>query len=79
MSKHVSLQKQADGQLALLGGSPSLTQMPPEWPIFDESDREALNEVMESRVWGGYHESVAELERRFAAYHGAAYGIALAN
>ncbi|MCA1606404.1 MAG: DegT/DnrJ/EryC1/StrS family aminotransferase, partial [Acidobacteria bacterium] len=47
--------------------------------IFDESDRKALNDVMESRVWGGYHESVGELERRFAAYHGAAHGIALAN
>ncbi|MCA1603717.1 MAG: DegT/DnrJ/EryC1/StrS family aminotransferase, partial [Acidobacteria bacterium] len=46
---------------------------------FDESDRKALNDVMESRVWGGYHESVGELERRFAAYHGAAHGIALAN
>src|ERR687885_111977 len=28
---------------------------------------------------GGYHEAVGELERRFAAYHGAAYGVALAN
>jgi dTDP-4-amino-4,6-dideoxygalactose transaminase len=34
---------------------------------------------LESRVWGGYHESVAELERRFAAYHGAKFGIAVAN
>jgi dTDP-4-amino-4,6-dideoxygalactose transaminase len=78
MSKQISHQQQTD-RLALLGGTPSLRRPPPEWPIFDESDRKALNEVMESRIWGGYHESVAALERRFAAYHGAAHGIALAN
>jgi dTDP-4-amino-4,6-dideoxygalactose transaminase len=51
----------------------------PLWPIFDESDRKALNDVLESRNWGGYHESVEELEKQFAAYHGATHGIALAN
>jgi dTDP-4-amino-4,6-dideoxygalactose transaminase len=30
-------------------------------------------------VWGGYHEKVAELEARFAEFHGAKYGIATAN
>ena len=68
-----------DIRLALLGGPPVLTEGPPAWPFFDESDRRALNEVLESRVWGGYHEKVGELERRFAAYHGAKYGIATAN
>ena len=66
-------------QLALLGGTPSVTGQPPAWPFFDESDREALQRVLESRVWGGYHESVGELEKRFAAYHGAKFGIAMAN
>ena len=69
----------SDMQLALLGGAPTVKRQPPEWPIFDESDRKALSDVMESRVWGGYHESVGQLEREFAAYHGAAHGIALAN
>ena len=78
MSKQIS-QKQNDARLALLGGSPALTRPAPAWPIFDESDRNALNTVMESRVWGGYHETVAELERQFAAYHGCAHGIALVN
>jgi len=73
------LDKQSHYQLALLGGPAALTRQPPDWPIFDESDRQALNEVMESRVWGGYHESVGELEKQFAAYHGAAHGIAVAN
>ena len=78
MSKQIS-QKQNDARLALLGGSPTVTRRPPDWPIFDDSDRNALNAVMESRVWGGYHETVAELERQFAAYHGCAHGIALVN
>ncbi|MBA3355967.1 MAG: aminotransferase class I/II-fold pyridoxal phosphate-dependent enzyme, partial [Pyrinomonadaceae bacterium] len=78
MSKEM-LGKQSQRRLAVLGGPASLTRRPPDWPIFDESDRKALNDVMESRVWGGYHESVGELERQFAAYHGAAHGIALAN
>lgn len=79
MSKQISQEAQVDTRLALLGGLPALKQRPPEWPIFDESDRKALNDVMESRIWGGYHESVGELERQFAAYHGAAHGIAMAN
>ena len=66
-------------RLALLGGVPAVTSPAPAWPVFDETDREALNAVLESRVWGGYHESVHELERRFAAFHGAEHGIALAN
>ena len=73
------LGRQSHHRLAVLGGPAALTRRPPDWPIFDESDRNALNDVMESRVWGGYHESVGELERRFAAYHGAAHGIAVAN
>jgi dTDP-4-amino-4,6-dideoxygalactose transaminase len=79
MSKQISKEESADERLAILGGQPKLTRQPPAWPIFDESDRKALNDVMESRVWGGYHESVGELEERFAAYHGAKHGIALAN
>ncbi len=79
MSKQISKEEKTDERLAILGGLPALTRQPPAWPIFDESDRKALNDVMESRVWGGYHESVRELEKRFAAYHGAEHGIALAN
>lgn len=67
------------GKLAVLGGNPVITEEPPVWPFFDESDRRALFEVLESRVWGGYHDAVGELEQRFAAFHGAKYGVALAN
>lgn len=66
-------------RLAIFGGSPVVSKPAPAWPFFDEKDRVALNEVLESRVWGGYHEAVGELEKRFAAFHGAKHGIALAN
>ena len=79
MKKEILGEGPSDARLALLGGSPALKEAPPAWPVFDESDRKALNGVLESRIWGGYHESVGELERQFAAYHGAEYGIALAN
>ena len=72
-------QNAIDDRLAILGGSPALKTPAPIWPFFDEGDRRTLNEVLESQVWGGYHESVAELERRFAAFHGAEYGIAVVN
>lgn len=73
------LHEHTDMQLALLGGAATLKREPPAWPFFDESDRQALLDVMESRIWGGYNEAVGELERRFAEYHGAKYGIASAN
>ena len=78
MSKQ-TVEKQTDTQLALLGGAAMLKREPPAWPFFDESDCQALLDVLQSRTWGGYHESIGELERRFAEYHGAKYGIATAN
>lgn len=68
-----------DVALAVNGGPRTVTREIPVWPFFDEGDRQALLDVMESGVWGGYHEAVGELEERFAAFHGADYGLALAN
>lgn len=77
--KMLNRNEKTDSRLALFGGPQSLTRQPPEWPYYDESDRKALLEVLDSRVWGGYHKAVGELERRFAAYHNAEHGIAVAN
>ena len=74
-----TLQEHTDTQLALLGGAAILKREPPAWPFIDESDRQALLDVLQSRTWGGYHESVGELERRFAEYHETKFGIATAN
>lgn len=74
-----TLQEHANKQLALFGGAATLKREAPAWPVFDESDRQALLNVLESRTWGGYHEAIGELQQRFAEYHGAKYGIATAN
>jgi dTDP-4-amino-4,6-dideoxygalactose transaminase len=65
--------------LAIFGGLPAVQDPPPVFPIVDEGDRAALLAVLESRVWGGYHPVVAELERQFALFHGATHGIATTN
>jgi dTDP-4-amino-4,6-dideoxygalactose transaminase len=64
---------------AIHGGPPAVTSPPPIWPEVDENDRRALLDVLESRVWGGYHPAVGDLERRMASLHGATFGIAVAN
>jgi dTDP-4-amino-4,6-dideoxygalactose transaminase len=66
--------------LALLGGTPVKTTPFPDWPQYDEHERQALNEVLESRTWWrtpGTH--ALAFERAFAAYHDAKHGIAVTN
>ena len=65
--------------LAILGGRPTVEEPPPLWPIVDDDDRAAVLSVLESRIWGGYHPVVGELESRFSELHGATRGIATAN
>ncbi|NOT61222.1 MAG: DegT/DnrJ/EryC1/StrS family aminotransferase [Acidobacteria bacterium] len=66
-------------QLAMHGGPP-LRQKPfARWPQFDETELAALNEVLQSGVWGGYHPKVAEFEQAFAHWHDARFGVSAAN
>jgi len=37
--------------LALLGGKKSKTKPFPVWPYFDKKEEQALQEVLQSRVW----------------------------
>jgi dTDP-4-amino-4,6-dideoxygalactose transaminase len=72
--------KQGVGEaLALCGGRPAVQEPAPAWPVVDAGDRAAVLSVLESRIWGGYHPAVAELERRFADLYGATHGVATAN
>jgi dTDP-4-amino-4,6-dideoxygalactose transaminase len=68
-----------EAQLAIHGGVPAVNRPAPSWPEVNDDDRRAIIAVLESKVWGGYHPAVAELEARMAAAHGAAHGIAVAN
>ncbi len=67
-------------KLAILGGVPVKKTPFPVWPVYDDGERKALMDVLESRVWWrtpGTH--TLTFEQEFAAYHQAKYGIAVTN
>ena len=67
-------------ELALLGGKKSKNKPFPVWPQYDEAERDALMQVLESRVWWRTPGTrTLEFEQAFAAYHGAKHGIAVTN
>lgn len=81
-------------QLALLGGSKSVTSPLPSWPIWDDRDRQAVVDVLESGNWWMYAAGEAELggadeaparsqveqfEREFAAAHRVKHAIAVTS
>jgi dTDP-4-amino-4,6-dideoxygalactose transaminase len=61
----------ADNALpAILGGEAIRPQGPPDWPLADDSVREALHQAYADGSWGRYHGGhVARLERRLADDH----------
>jgi dTDP-4-amino-4,6-dideoxygalactose transaminase len=69
-------------ELAILGGSPVRTRAFAPWPQYLPGDARRLQEVLESRHWGGFpvpSRYAGEFAQRFAAMHGAGYAICLAN
>lgn len=66
--------------LAMLGGEPTKTTPFPEWPCFDENERQGLMDVLESRVWWRTPGTqTLKFEQEFADYHQAKYGVAVTN
>jgi len=67
-------------ELALLGGKKAKNKPFPHWPQFDDAERHALSEVLESRVWWRTPGTkTLEFEQAFARFHGAKHGIAVTN
>lgn len=69
-------------KLALRGGAPVRCRPFTAWPIYDEREARGLQRVLESRNWGGYpcpNELAREFGQKFAAQHGAKYGVAVMN
>ncbi|HYA48034.1 MAG TPA: DegT/DnrJ/EryC1/StrS family aminotransferase [archaeon] len=67
-------------ELALLGGRKAKRKPFPVWPQYDDKERRALQEVLESRVWWRTPGTrTLEFEKAFASYHGARHGIAVTN
>ena len=75
-------------QLAINGG-PKLVDRPPAmpWPVYDDREKQALIEVLESRKWGrsGYDyynregSKLWEFERAFAEFHDGRFALAVST
>ena len=69
-------------ELAILGGPKTRTEPYSAWPVWDDSDVEAVTEVIKSGNWGGYPypgAQTAEFARRFAELQGGGYAVPMAN
>ncbi|MCJ7659893.1 MAG: DegT/DnrJ/EryC1/StrS family aminotransferase, partial [Anaerolineales bacterium] len=67
-------------KLAILGGEKTKNSSFPDWPQYDDSERQALMEVLDSRVWWRTPGTrTLEFEQEFANYHQAKHGIAITN
>ena len=67
-------------QLAIAGGVPIRRSPFPPWPQYDDSDLRAVAGVVESLRWCSLKGTkVTEFEQKFARYHDAKFGIAVAN
>jgi dTDP-4-amino-4,6-dideoxygalactose transaminase len=65
---------------ALLGGEPVRKAAFPAWPVFDQSEENALHGVLRSMHWfRGSGKSVQEFETRFAERMGVRHVLATAN
>ncbi len=67
-------------QLAINGGEKTLNKKFP-WPIFDQTDLEAIGEVAKSGAWGNPDCAglVEQFEREYADYCGSKYAITCVN
>lgn len=65
---------------ALLGGSPVRTQSFPAWPVYDQTEEQALLETLKSGHWfRGSGKAVAKFEDAFAEMTGAKYCVATSS
>jgi dTDP-4-amino-4,6-dideoxygalactose transaminase len=65
---------------AALGGTPIRQRDYPRWPVWDDTERSGLIAVLEEGGWWqGDGNIAATFANEFAAYHGAAHGLALTN
>jgi len=70
----------APTQLAVQGGTPVRTRPWPRWPVFDETEVEAVAEVVRSGKWFAHGGSkVKEFAERFAAHQQARFAAPCTN
>jgi dTDP-4-amino-4,6-dideoxygalactose transaminase len=67
-------------ELALHGGKKVRENSFPAWPHYDETEREAVNRVLDSRNWWANHGvEVKEFEKEWSGYTGAKGSFAVTN
>ncbi len=67
-------------QLAMNGGEKTRTKPFPGWPVFDDTEVKALEEVVRSGHWGCLTGGkIDEFEKKFAAFQDAEYGVCVTN
>lgn len=70
------------GKLAITGGKPVRRKPFPAWPVFTKQEEKALLKVLRSANWGGYpfpNQRAAAFGKKFARFHGAKFGLPVAN
>lgn len=67
-------------ELAALGGTPIRSAPYPAWPHYDDSERDGLMRVLESRNWwSSQGVEVRAFEQEWAAFTGAPHAVAMTN
>ncbi len=69
-------------KLAIAGGRPLRRKPFSTWPVHSNREARSLLQVLRSANWGGYpfpNAHASAFARRYAKFHGAKYGVALAN
>lgn len=64
--------------LAINGGPKSCDYQWPQWPIWDDAERENLSQVLESGNWW-FGDQVHQFEREYAAFQGAKFGVTVSS
>ena len=70
------------GKLAITGGKPVRVKPFTAWPVYTKQEARGLQKVLASRNWGGYpfpNKYAEEFAKKFARFHGAKFGLAVAN
>ena len=65
--------------LAIKGGTPVRTTPYPLWPRYDENEKQAILDVLESRQWGTLGPHTRAFESEFAGYIGSKRALAVSN
>lgn len=71
---------QSTNKLAIDGGTPVRNRPWPQWPVFDETEEQAILEVLRSGKWWSVEGTkVREFEETFARFQDAQYAVCVTN